>query len=362
MRFSFVLLLCFLVGCAFGAGNYLGCKTGVSPIDVSLDYGVIGFPSNPVGNCQTACFTLNPATISVGLGSQKLGTTTRYGCYCDPTTALTPSLPVANCPLKCPGTGPGGFATSTQGTHCGSVDANNVNAVSSDLSVYVIACNIYSSVCDDPHFTGLDGSRYDYMANPNRVVALISDRAVQVNGLFVQKGNTTKTYMGQVGIRVCNRTMRFFPNGTVVLGEGEGVLSSKISATTALSEAFTVTRLMRNVVRIQAGSWRMTIDMNGRINIMAISHLESNDTNVHGAFGITGHPDHRQHKKELCQPGNEGGCELPGKWQDYELPVGTDLCSTEWTYKQFNTIQCPLIVQHAVEVQKLEDKRRGVSQ
>jgi hypothetical protein len=205
-------------------------------------------------------------------------------------------------------------------------------------------------MCDDPHFTGLDGSRYDYQANPNRVVALISDRAVQVNSLFVQFGNHSNTFLGPVGIRVCNRTMRFFPNGNVVLGEGAGVLDSKIASTAVLSDSFTVARQSPNVVRVQAGSWRMSIEMHGRnINIFGISHLDSNDTNVHGVFGVTGRPDHHLLKK--CQPGFEGGCELPGKWQEYELPVGADLLSTEWTYKQFNTNQCPLLVQTA-DVQK----------
>jgi len=361
MRFSFVLLLCFLVGCALGAPNYVGCFAGfsVNMFDSNpdrYDFGISAgdpFPSNPVGACQAYCVSQGSTTVALGEQRQSGGAGADVKvCYCDPPTTATAST----CTELCPGASP------AQGTHCGGPDSDN-NGNLGSVSVYVIDCNIGSSVCDDPHFTGLDRSRYNYIANPNRVVALISDRAVQVNSLFIQKGNNSNTYMGQVGIRVCNRTMRFFPNGTVVLGEGAGVLDSKIYANAMLSDAFTVTRLMPTTVRVHAGSWRMTIDMKygWMINIFGISHLDSNDTNVHGAFGITGHPDHHQRKKELCQPGNEGGCELPGKWQDYELPVGADLCSTEWTYKQFNTIQCPLIVQHAVEVQKLEDKRRGVS-
>jgi hypothetical protein len=222
-------------------------------------------------------------------------------------------------------------------------------------------------MCADPHFTGLDGSRYDYMANPDRVVALISDRTVQLNSRFIRYGNTSSTVLGPTCLRMCDHTVRLHPNGTILVGESAALLASKLNASQALvvSPAFSISKLSRNTVRVHIGSWRMSVQMNGRyINIFAISHLDKNDSHVHGAFGITGHPDHHLRKKELCQPRNEGACELPGKWQDYELTQdSSDLCSSDWTYKQFDGSQCTaaLIQQTDKLQQRLEDMQLAAS-
>ena len=55
---------------------------------------------------------------------------------------------------------------------------------------------------------------------------------------------------------------------------------------------------------------------------------------------MSGRPDHHQHDKKLCFDRHDGGCELAGKPEDYELPEGADLCTTEWTHSQFNPNAC----------------------
>lgn len=192
------------------------------------------------------------------------------------------------------------------------------------------------------------------------MVALISDRIIQVNALFTSYIDKSFTELSQVGVRVCDHTVELFMNGTVVL-DRKSLFSEASKASATLSPTLTVKRTSSDAVRIHAGSWRMSVQMIGdHINLGGIEHLDANDTFVHGAFGITGHPDHHQLKKELCQPDNEGGCELPGKWEDYELPVGADLCSTDWTYAQFNAAQCASLGDKAAKLQDLESSRKCV--
>jgi len=85
------------------------------------------------------------------------------------------------------------------------------------------------------------------------------------------------------------------------------------------------------------GKWEFEIAMLGdRININHAEHLGT-DMQVHGVLGHTLNRtipvDHTG-----CNSYEEGGCEVDGIQQDYEV-LG-DLCSTVWTYGKFSPQSC----------------------
>eukprot|EP00475_Leptophrys_vorax_P012252 TRINITY_DN18667_c0_g2_i2.p1 TRINITY_DN18667_c0_g2~~TRINITY_DN18667_c0_g2_i2.p1 ORF type:complete len:572 (-),score=-18.39 TRINITY_DN18667_c0_g2_i2:521-2236(-) len=83
---------------------------------------------------------------------------------------------------------------------------------------YQVAANFsVGELCDpghkgDPHFTGADGSHYDFSGRPNRNYAIVSDLHLQVNGYFggryARWGNRIKslTWIRSVGIMFGHHT------------------------------------------------------------------------------------------------------------------------------------------------------------
>lgn len=162
---------------------------------------------------------------------------------------------------------------------------------------------------------------------------------MQINGLFTAWGNKGVTVIGGVGVRVCNSTLRVDKDGKVTVNEGVVVaITQRLEVAPGLS--IEPTRYSRTV-RITAGDWLLEVQVaRGFLNIPELIYRGNDTAHIHGVYGITGRRDHHQTDAKRCQPRNEGGCELPGQWEDYELPVGAGLTDTKWTHAQFDQRAC----------------------
>lgn len=113
-----------------------------------------------------------------------------------------------------------------------------------------VAGNLSSSGTGDPHFVGLNGSRFDFHGIPGHIFNLLSDAKIQVNSLFNGWGNGGATVMGQIGVRLGNDTLLVNPGGgTSLNGSGfngtaklkEGTVSHSGGTTTISTKEYEIT-------------------------------------------------------------------------------------------------------------------------
>lgn len=191
------------------------------------------------------------------------------------------------------------------------------------------------TVCNDPHFLGLNGARYNFQGIANETFALVSDASVQVNSHFVAKPRDSAnfTYLGDTCIRSCNETVVFRADGTMIIN-GKPSLADRYE-----SPRMYVDRQGTNAV-VQTKGWSFEIEMLvDRVNINQASVLGKHNGTTHGVLGHTlGRPLPPHGAK--CNSIEAGGCEVDGKMSDYEV-LG-DLCSTEWKYAQYSADACDI--------------------
>jgi len=203
-------------------------------------------------------------------------------------------------------------------------------------------------VVDDPHFVGLNGHKYEFQGEPNKVFALISDPHVQVNARFVTAAGLgphtqSSTVMGDICVRFCDSTAVFTANGTVSLS---GPASSNL----------VVKKARHNMADVAVGLWSMRVvpwGPKGRPTLgqpfhnLKLLHLQHAAVvgPTHGVFGVT-RPNVFSNETSVhphCQSLFEGGCEVPGEFRDYEVQ-GDDLCGTNFKYSLFDSDKCSSIV------------------
>jgi len=229
----------------------------------------------------------------------------------------------------------------------------------------------------DPHFLGLDGHKYDFQGEPNKTFALISDSQVQVNSRFVDAGMKDKnnhsknaTYLGDICVRYCDSTAIFTTDGTVTLS---GPVTSNL----------VVERHANGTATLTVGLWSMLVESSGHShhNLKSIQLRHPIMAGpMHGVLCVTAPDPHSQltrprngthmptvsSKKEAhppCQPKNEGGCEVPGEWRDYEVE-GNDLCGIKFKYSKFDHKKCVSIAANikrgVAEVNLLQQAQQSI--
>jgi hypothetical protein len=248
----------------------------------------------------------------------------------------------------------------------GSAGAGFLGWVNLPITSFTVACDTgfdyawgrmfegCSGICGDPHITGLDGSRYDFMAEANAVVAIVSDPIVEINALF-QPGKRFqgRTHLGETCFRVCDQTVQIDDSGDVLLN---GVVQKTRSVAVP---GLSVTPLPSPkhgsfLYNVRAGAWSAVLmRADDHLDMLSLTNLlDSTSQSTHGILGVTLR-DHITQNKTACQRKEEGGCDLPGKWREYEV-LG-DLCSTDWTYSEFaGQKNCPAL--RASVIRELEQK------
>jgi len=229
-------------------------------------------------------------------------------------------------------------------------------------------CFIYEgdsgNILNDPHFLGLNGHKYDFQGEPNKVFALISEPHVQVNARF-RHGSKGSTVMGDICVRFCDSTVKFDSKGSV---DVSGPSSSNLI----------VNRRSNTSAEVNVGLWSLTVERDTKhhpfFNLRNIKLQHPIFAGpMHGVLGVTA-PDrtHRPRNGTLttaptphphCQAKNEGGCEVPGEWHEYEVK-NNDLCGTDFKYSQFDSKKCSSIAANlkrgVAEVNLLQQAQQSI--
>jgi len=183
----------------------------------------------------------------------------------------------------------------------------------------------------DPHFFGLDGSKFEFVGEQNSVFALISDPTMQLNALFVP-GPGNRTFLGALCMRFCNDSVIISgPDHASINGKGLSIGGHYIN------DKLVVHRHHKHELEaVVIDRWAMTFRFNQHVDMSSLVADFAYDGKVHGVMGHTmaRTPEQTRH----CNEEVEGGCEVVGDWRDYI--VHGDLCSTEWTHSQFDASAC----------------------
>eukprot|EP00475_Leptophrys_vorax_P025755 TRINITY_DN36015_c0_g2_i3.p1 TRINITY_DN36015_c0_g2~~TRINITY_DN36015_c0_g2_i3.p1 ORF type:complete len:440 (-),score=22.80 TRINITY_DN36015_c0_g2_i3:157-1476(-) len=245
-------------------------------------------------------------------------------------------------------------------------------------------------ICDgkdkgDPHFTGADGSHYDFSGRPNRNYALISDSHFQMNGFFGGRYSRwagdvkALTWIRSIGIMVGHHTLVLearrgpsaeylngylarvvadgvpveitVPGTTVELWEGASIRweAARLLSGTDLVDVYDVkigeVATVRLTLRPEVKNLRTATDGAVHFGLDILNSAFSGA--VHGVLGQTFRPDFQgrvaQHKlvwSELLQvmmvPGDNAEGFLDGGMDDYEV---ADLLKTDCKFCHFTRAQ-----------------------
>jgi hypothetical protein len=203
----------------------------------------------------------------------------------------------------------------------------------------------------DPHFIGLNGEYYDFNGEINRTFALISDELVEVNAYFVPYDGR-HTLMGAICVRSCDDTMVYFSDGRVLVN------GSPFNGNESSSH-FMFTEVMHDedgTVYVRVPGWNIKLAMDhhsiGHVPYLDISHIKSTVIHSNVTHGVLGYTLRHAPEQRDCNPVDQGGCQLPGKWQEYEITSDgeflTQLCSPVWKNSQFNPAKCASHKGHTV--------------
>lgn len=208
--------------------------------------------------------------------------------------------------------------------------------------IHVTGC---LAACGDPHFQGLDGVKYDFMGSPNETFALISDPSVQINSRFTPMplspdriGMDAETFLGDTCVRTCGHTVVLLPEEGLMLVDNQPLaVGARFS-----SDELTVFRRSQWSVQINVvNRWHLRFAMFRHVNFEIANPLYKWDNKTHGVLGHTMRSaahvlEHGKPKK--CNSWKQGGCEVEGEFNDYQ--VAGDLCSSSWAYTQFDADSC----------------------
>jgi len=196
------------------------------------------------------------------------------------------------------------------------------------------------TACGDPHFHGLDGSKYDFQGEPGNTYALISDPTVQLNSLFVPAavpGSMGNDFLGPTCLAVCGETVEVFPNRTVLFNN-RVVVPGAAFGSNLVSGAWSSVGFKEhnNVVKISVPNWDVEISMSTgwHVNIDRVTAAHAQSDRTHG---VLGHTLQGKVVGGVCNVAANGGCEVVGNPEDYVVP---SLCSTQFHYSQFDRSAC----------------------
>jgi hypothetical protein len=133
-----------------------------------------------------------------------------------------------------------------------------ITTSSNQLEVDVCASKSSGTVTDDPHFVGFDGSHYDFQGEPGQVFNLITDTGFQVNAKFVESATDGQTYMGELGFKLKDHTVKVDRSSVAI--DGSVVSDGVVELTTLSEEPAGTVRVANGVAVVHAAGFSVEVE------------------------------------------------------------------------------------------------------
>jgi len=258
---------------------------------------------------------------------------------CDGTSAKCPDKfkPIETGCNTCPPNGPAQKCSGHSGT-CPPCRPGCIT--DADCPSNTPHCHVTAGVCGDPHVRGFDGVRFNFQGESGKVFAFISNPVTVVNALLVSN-TPLVTVMRAVSIRACKDVISMYHNQTVIVNEKQLDVLQRFSSNNLQVQWIVSNDSLVRFLQITVPEWWVfTIELHdSRVDIAEVAPLwkaKSAKMKTHGVLGHTLQGPSSQNR--LCNSKQEGGCEVPGAWTDYEIADG--LLSTQWTHSFFSQQHC----------------------
>lgn len=193
-----------------------------------------------------------------------------------------------------------------------------------------------SQVIGDPHFTGLDGSKFDFNGVAGYTYALISSPGLQYN--IQLKHSEAFTYIGTVGVRIGNDSLiythedqLFYNNETIATEIHWRTFPTAWGKFHKVKDHFL---LETKNWKIKAGTALDTTNGFAFINIWSISFLGFIDSTHHGLIGQTIGP--RTPAQDCHLYLENGGCKIEGYADDYLVRSG--ILGIDFAFSRFDRV------------------------
>lgn len=189
-------------------------------------------------------------------------------------------------------------------------------------------------VVGDPHFTGLDGSKFDFNGVAGSIYALISGPQFQYNVEF--KELETFTYIGTIGARIGNDLL-IYTSGDELFYNNESISEEKYWKT--ITTSWGKIHKVKEHFILEFRDWKIKAGIVSDprtgfsfINIWSIGFLGLPDSTYHGLIGQTTRP--RKTVPDCHLYVENGGCQIEGYSEDYLVRSG--IFGTDFTFTRFD--------------------------
>lgn len=213
-------------------------------------------------------------------------------------------------------------------TPAGTTSSSNANAATSTSSNVTAETEVVDGklatsgrVWGDPHFEDSDGGKYDVQGEGGKYYNLLSDKGIQVNGLFTEAGSkatdgTPMTVITALGITTGNGDNIEIKDGTAYLNGKALADNSTTDLKNAAGEVVGKIVDQGNTIVVESGEYKITTQAKGAFDIK----FESPDVKADGVMpdGLWGQSVDED-KVGRTATDLQGTGAIEGSYKDYEV-------------------------------------------
>lgn len=159
----------------------------------------------------------------------------------------------------------------------------------------------HGRIWGDPHFVGAEGGKYDVQGEDGKVYSLLSDKGVQVNGLFKAGRNEGTTLVNKLGITLGSDQIEIGVNGALKIN-GEAKTEDGVYLDGAINKR-------GGDIAIKTAEYDIDVQSKkGNINLDLRSHnVVADGVKPHGLWGQTADGDGEKRNGDKGRGAQGGG-------------------------------------------------------
>jgi len=207
-----------------------------------------------------------------------------------------------------------------------------------------LTCQPTGSVRDDPHFVGFNGKQFEFVGEPHKIFALISEPQLELLSEFapwnpLKNRAFNGTVMSSLALSHCDDKLVMYGNRTILMN-GNAILADTSAEFDSMDIA-TFTGPSGVTVKVSVGErWTFEFQMVGWMNIVrSVPHFDRSQE-IRGVLGYGWNNSTHVESSDCLAKTKSGECTVPGKISDYTTNRSTGVAHAVWKHSIFNASSC----------------------